>query len=182
MNDQYAKNANKTPASRVSSFWQEGFTLIHLHEFHMSHIEHGKGQSEPREARQAWVSMPCHRIIKEDSGSVLEGGCSSLIEAVQQTWPPKAAHVKMGTFTRQAWQDTATHKYSGHKRPTKRASAQQVGTPAKFSNTMGRHQIWTECSNRHTQRAPSLLPTFPVVLAPCTVKGGAREGNEDPQR
>lgn len=169
MNDQYAKNANETQASRVSSFWQEGFTLIHLHEFHMSHTEYGKGQSELREARQAWVSMPCHRIIKEDPGSGLEGGCSSLIEAVQQTWPPKAAHVKMGTFTSQAWQDTATHKYSGHKRPTKRASAQQVGTPVKFSNTMGRQQIWTECSNRHTQSAPPLLPTFPAAEAECLI-------------
>lgn len=102
MNDQYAKNANETQASRVSSFWQEGFTLIHLHEFHMSHTEYGKGQSELRETQQAWVSMPCHRIIKEDPGSGLEGGCSSLIEAVQQTWPPKAAHVKMGTLTSQA--------------------------------------------------------------------------------
>lgn len=108
-------------------------------------------------------SMLCHRIIKEDPGSGLEGGCSSLIEAVQQMWPPKAAHVKMGTLTRQAWQDTATHKHSGHKRATERDGHLHNRWALLPSSLTQWEGIKSGLSARIAtlQRAPPLLPTFP---------------------
>lgn len=95
---------------------------------------------------------------------------AALVEELQQKqmWPPKAAHVGMGTFTREDRQATAIPKIlSAQETHKERQASAQEATCLTLQHSGSRHQIWTENWNLTVQRAFSLLATFSASDAEC---------------